>query len=150
MQVATPLYPPLSRGQASTPQITDFSRIGKYMPQTNSLCYEEYVPQTDSLCYSGYLPQTNSLCYRAALLFITHQKLYTPKPHNQHDFSNPVHSIQAVPTYLPMRCLLFLGRCVPRLSLQEFHSRDGVQLCRLRPQIGTDSGCNRFSGHLQV
>ena len=72
-----------------------FSRIGKYVPQANSLCYKGYVPQANSLCYKGYVPQetngflcysryvpqetngflcyrtqANSLCYRAAFLFM--------------------------------------------------------------------------------
>ena len=50
----------------------------------------------------------------------------------QHSFFNAVHSIQAVPTHLPMRYLLFRGRCVLLLSLIESRSLDGVLLCHLR------------------
>ena len=137
--------------------MTGISRIGKYFPQANSLWYREYFPQANSLWYKEYfpqanslwykkcftqetnrlwykgcLPQTNSISYRAALLFITHQKLYTPKPHNQYGFFNAIYSIQAVTTRLPTPYPLFRGRCVLLLSLIEFHSSDGVLLCRLR------------------
>ena len=38
--------------------------LGKYVAQTNSLCYKECVAQTNSLCYRECVAQTNSLCYR--------------------------------------------------------------------------------------
>lgn len=125
----------------STSQITDFREFRGL----GNTCHRLTVYATGDTCHRLTVYATGPHFYFSRVKNFTH-----PNRTYRHGFSNPVHSIQAVTTRLPMRYLPSRERCVLLLSQLKSHSRDGVQFCRLRLQTGTDSDCNRFSGHLQV
>ncbi len=126
---------------ASTPQITDF--LADSADWEIRVLHRLTVYATRDTCHRLTVYATGPHFYLSRV-----KTLHTQITHTSMAFFNAFHSIRAVPTHLPTPYPPSRGRYVPRLSLQEFRSPDGILPCRLRLQIGTDSGCNRFFGHL--
>ena len=106
-------------------------------------CHRLTVYATTDTCHRLTVYATGPHFHFSRVKNFTH-----PNRTYQHGFFKAVHLIQDGTIHLLTPYLLFRGRCVLLLSLIEFRSPDGVLLYHLRLQIGRDSGCNRFFGHL--